>query len=206
MPMYRKSLLILLVILLTLAGYTYYDYNSRRDEVPLSSQAGGIKDQELTGDTAVYVTGAVVQPGLVYVSFQAHIADAVNLCGGLLPTADVEAVNMAQGVKEGMHIKIPEKNQQSPGVATGTNSGSEKKNSSSGEGNSSGTAASGDIVNINQADEVTITKLPGVGPAMAKRIIEYREANGAFQTPEDLQKVKGIGKAKFAKMQGKIAI
>ena len=51
-----------------------------------------------------------------------------------------------------------------------------------------------------------LKKLKGIGPAMAQRIIDYREANGSFQAPEDIMQVKGIGKAKYAKLKEQIAI
>ena len=59
-------------------------------------------------------------------------------------------------------------------------------------------------MNINTADEQELDRLPGIGPAMAKRIVEYRETNGAFQAPEDIKNVKGIGDAKFEKMKDMI--
>jgi len=61
-------------------------------------------------------------------------------------------------------------------------------------------------ININIADEKDLDKLPGIGPAMAKRIIEYRTENGAFQAPEEIKRVKGIGDAKYEKMKDKIAL
>ena len=63
-----------------------------------------------------------------------------------------------------------------------------------------------EIVNINTADVEELKKLKGIGPAMAQRIVDYREANGSFQAPEDIMQVKGIGKAKYAKLKEQIAI
>ena len=62
------------------------------------------------------------------------------------------------------------------------------------------------MVNINTADEKALDTLPGIGPAMAKRIIEYREAEGLFQSIEDIKKIRGIGDAKFEKLKDKICI
>ena len=62
------------------------------------------------------------------------------------------------------------------------------------------------MVNINTAGEKELDSLPGIGPAMAKRIIEYREKEGGFQSLEDLRKVKGIGEAKFNKLKDKICL
>ena len=65
---------------------------------------------------------------------------------------------------------------------------------------------SGELVNINTADEKALDTLPGIGPAMAKRIIEYRETEGLFQSIEDIKKIRGIGDAKFEKLKDKICI
>ena len=67
-------------------------------------------------------------------------------------------------------------------------------------------AAKSGRVNINTADEKALDVLPGIGPTMAKRIIEYRMEHGAFQAPEDLKKVRGIGDAKYEKLKDQIVI
>lgn len=95
-----------------------------------------------------------------------------------------------------MQVTVPEKSPQgtaAQGAAGGAQAGAAK---SLPEG----------MVNINTADEKELDKLPGVGPAMAKRIVEYRTENGAFQAPEEIKRVKGIGDAKYEKMKDKIAL
>ena len=104
LPMYRKSLLVLLLILIAVAGGTYYGcYTQEKESVqldvasnPAAQQGGTEKGAEIT----VYVTGAINKPGVVTVKEGARTADAVNACGGLLPTADAEKVNMAQVLKD----------------------------------------------------------------------------------------------------------
>jgi len=192
MPMYKKQLFVLIILLLAAAGGTYYGLCSEEQAVVLDAAATAESSppkQEIT----VYVTGAVNKPGLVKVPEGARAADAVNACGGLLPTADGEKINMAQSLKDGQQLKVPEK--------TGTNGKTD-----SGKTDKSKGADSGEKVNINTADEKALDTLPGVGPAMAKRIIEYRESEGAFQSIEDIKKIRGIGEAKFAKMKDKICI
>ena len=61
-------------------------------------------------------------------------------------------------------------------------------------------------MNINTADEKALDTLPGIGPAMARRILDYRQTNGSFQSIEELKKVKGIGEAKFAKLKDKVSL
>lgn len=97
---------------------------------------------------------------------------------------------MAQVLKDGQQLRVPEKANGSSQAGIAANSGNGKAG----------------LVNINTADEKALDALPGIGPAMAKRIIEYRETEGQFQTIEDLKKVKGIGAAKFNKMKDKLCI
>ena len=143
----------------------------------------------------VYVVGAVNRPGVVTLDANTRAADAVNACGGVLPTADVEHVNMAQMLKDGQQLRVPEKAGTDAAQGETQGKGAAEK----------GKSADGKI-NINTADEKALDELPGVGPAMAKRIIEYRQSEGMFQSPEDLKKVRGIGEAKFEKMKDKITI
>ena len=96
---------------------------------------------------------------------------------------------MAQVLKDGQQLRVPERKE-------GTSSGSRSSNNGSKEGQ----------ININTADEKTLDELPGVGPAMAKRIVEYRETEGAFQSIEDIKKIKGIGEAKFNRMKDKLCL
>ena len=106
MPMYKKQLFVLMIILLAAAGGTYYGLYSEEQAVVLDAAAtadSGPPKQEIT----VYVTGAVNKPGLVNVPEGARAAEAVNACGGLLPTADSEKINMAQSLKDGQQLKVP---------------------------------------------------------------------------------------------------
>ena len=193
MPMYRKSLMVLLLLLLAAAGGTLYGYYGEDRTVEL---AAAEKPSEAPEERiVVYVVGAVNRPGVVTVKAEARVADAVNACGGVLPTADMEHVNMAQSLKDGQQVRSPEK------------AGEERPapGKSAGSGKSGGKLPDGRI-NINTADEKALDELPGVGPAMAKRIIEYRETQGMFRSPEDLKKVRGIGEAKFEKMKDRVTI
>ncbi|MBO6202658.1 MAG: helix-hairpin-helix domain-containing protein [Selenomonas sp.] len=192
MPMYKKGMLVLIVILLAATGGTYYGLYAEEQATVLdaaSTAENSLPQREIT----IYVVGAVNKPGLVNLPEGARAADAVNACGGLLPTADSEKINMAQVLKDGQQLKVPEKN------AAGMQNAPSKAGQAKGGEN-------GEKVNINTADEKALDTLPGVGPAMAKRIIEYRETEGAFQSIEDIKKIRGIGDAKFAKMKDKICI
>ena len=213
MPMYKKVMGALGIILLLVAGISFYDYQQSGQAVDLSTLSSDTGEKETVGErqVAVYVTGEVAKPGVVYVPWEGRVGDAINQCGGLLPTADSSQVNMAATVKDGMEIRVKGKiiskdgnvgSQGNHSSAEGSVASRASKTSSPEQGKN----ASGEMVNINTADVEGLKKLKGIGPAMAQRIIDYREANGSFQAPEDIMQVKGIGKAKYAKLKEQIAI
>lgn len=109
LPMYRKSMLILLLIVLAVAGGTYYGcYMQEKESIQLDAASQAVS-QEDRAEITVYVTGAINKPGVVTVREGARMADVVKACGGLLPTADGEKVNMAQVLKDGQQVRVPEK-------------------------------------------------------------------------------------------------
>lgn len=108
---------------------------------------------------------------------------------------------MAQVLKDGQQVRVPEK----AVLETTAAAKSGSVNPAAKSGTSSKAAPSGPV-NINTASAEELDTLPGIGPAMAQRIIEFRETEGAFTAIEDIKKVKGIGEAKFEKMKDKICI
>ena len=120
----------------------------------------------------VHILGAVQQPGLYELSEGDRAVDAVAAAGGFLDTADQAQLNLARFVVDGEQIVVPiigETPVAPPGVAAGGK------------------------VNLNTADVTALDTLPGVGPAMADRIIQWRESNGPFVAVDDLLGVTGIG-------------
>ena len=194
MPMFKRSMMILLLLGMVAAGGLMYGYSEQDDAVKLSageSQSTEVPAHEIT----VYVTGAVNRPGVVTLKEGARIADAVNSCGGVLPTGDAERINMAQVLKDGQKVQVPEKAQAAKAAAA------DKSKSAK-----AGSPGDGALVNINTADLQALDALPGIGPSTAQKIIDYRETEGAFQDIADLKKIKGIGESKFAKLKDKICI
>lgn len=200
MPMYKKSLLILLAIIAVAAGATVYGLHSEEPAMTAEVQANNAASAQEPAqkDIVVYLTGAVNKPGVVHLLEGARVADAVERCGGFLPSANTEAINLAQVLKDGQQIKVPEK-----GAFVQTQVAGAGGVMAQGV---QGSADNGALVNLNSADVKQLDTLPGVGPAMAQRIIDYRESNGGFAAVEDLKKIKGIGEAKFNKMKDKVCI
>lgn len=184
MMMYKKSLLILLFLTaaaLAGAGYGYWD-----SAQTTTLDVAEIKPAE-QAQIFVYVCGAVRHPGVIEMAETARAVDAVNACGGVLPSADLQAVNMAKKLQDGMQLVIPEQ-----GAADGKSA--------------TNTVHENGKLNINTADEKALDQLPGIGPSLAKRIVEYRKQEGSFSALEDLKKVQGIGAAKFERLRDKICI
>ena len=186
MPMFKKSLLVLLILATAAFAGTMYGYYS--EEHALTLDAGTNIQADAPRMVTVYVSGEVRKPGLFKLREGQRVADAVNEAGGVIETADIDRVNMAALLEDGMQIRVPEQQ------ATGRNAPA-----------ASGKNAEGQI-NINTANEKELQTLPGIGPAMSARIIEYREANGDFKKIEDIKKVRGIGNAKFEKIKDKVTI
>ncbi len=202
MPMYKKSLFVLLciaIITATAAFFTYHDYGEDTVNLPISSESAALDtsttdvnnpDNNTDEAIVVYVNGEVNSPGLVSLKPDSRIADAIQACGDFTPNADKSSVNLAQKAVDGMQINVL-----SVAIHTANN-----------ENDDNGKINSDSKVNINTATKEELDTLPGIGPAMADRIIEYRQTNGSFKNIDEIKNVRGIGEAKFAKMQDKITI
>ncbi len=139
------------------------------------------------GDSiSVHVSGWVVRPGVVQIPEGSIVADAVTAAGGARSGALLDAINLAAPVLAGDQVVVPGPDAVTlGGSAPGTGDGH---------------------ISLNRADAAQLQDLPGVGPVLAERIIAYRDANGPFQTVEDLLDVPGIGEAKLAAMRDLISV
>ena len=188
MPLYKKSLLILMALLgAVLIGATY-GYYQEQDAIALD--AATTEHVEPLRKVTVYVSGEVRKPGLVTLDEDKRVADAVNAAGGVIETADVDHINMAAHLEDGMHVRVPMR----------LRDAGEK-----GATASPGRQTDGKI-NLNTATEKELQELPGIGPAMSARIVEYRESKGAFQSIDDIKKVRGIGASKFEKLKDRVTL
>ena len=135
----------------------------------------------------VDVAGDVKTPGVYELPINSRVNDAIKAAGGTNKTADLSYINQARVLKDGEQIFI------------------EKKVSGSTATVRRSTAING-IININRATAKELDKLPGIGPVIAGRIIEYRKANGFFSSIDDLKKVQGIGASTLEKFKSKIRV
>lgn len=137
------------------------------------------------------VAGAVNNPGVYALPANARVIDAIKIAGNSLIGTDLSDLNLARVIRDGEQIYVAptEKTKIPAGRKFAT-----KKNVATGP------------LNINRATAKQFEALDGVGPVLAKRIVAYRVANGPFITLEDLDKVSGIGPAKFAQFKSQITV
>lgn len=132
-------------------------------------------------DIYVHICGRVKNPGLIKVSANSRVVDAVEIAGGLYDDADLDKINLAKKLKDEDRIFIPKIGEESLDVAEEKNL--EDENLS-------------EIININIASKEELQTLPGIGPKMAENIIEFRESE-EFKEIIDIMQVSGIGEKKF---------
>jgi len=190
------------VLLLVFAGGMKYGDMSRQnqnkteivsDAVSSEKEVPTPKKEEII---QVYVTGAVQKPGVYRLQLGARVYDAVNMAEAL-PTANLGNINLAQKIADEQAIVVPKIGEDPPinAPSGGLISGSALvKPGSTGK------------VNINSATAQELDGLPGIGPAIAQRIIEYRTNHGAFERIEDINEVSGIGDKKFADIKDLITV
>lgn len=135
----------------------------------------------------VFVCGAVKAPGVYELPAGSRVYEAIALAGGTTDEAAQTAVNQAELLCDGQMIEIPTREEQMAKAAAEE-------------------ARADGLVNINSADLEELKTLPGIGDSKARSIIAYREKNGAFENPEDIKNVDGIGEGVFAKLDGCIKV
>lgn len=176
----------------------------------LASSAGPASSGGATsgGDTAgsgqivVDVDGAVAHPGLYKLPADSRVQAALAAAGGLSPQADVHRINRAAKLHDGQKLYVLSQGESAPPLAASNGQGCEGQSCTSADGADAGSDAEGQgLVNINTANATQLTQLPGIGPAIAQKIIDYRTANGPFTSVDDLTKVPGIGAAKLAQIK-----
>lgn len=206
---------VLLIVGFIIALSIYMIYTNNSNEIDLANM---IMQEEIiendtdnlvtnsTGEEAkmiIHISGEVKNPGIVTLEVGSRIMDAIKKAGGATREADLTQVNLAYELQDGQKVYIPNKKEKVTEYITESSGNNvivgEKNISNNNEGNDS-------KVNINTANLDELDSLPGIGPALAQRIIDYREQNGNFQSIEDLQNVKGIGDSKFSDIKDNIIV
>ena len=138
-----------------------------------------------TGEVVVAVAGTVRRPGLVRLPAGSRVDDAVRAAGGLLPGAEPGLLNLARRLVDGEQVLVGV--DPPPGAAPAS-------------------GAAGSLVDLNAASASDLDALPGIGPVLAQRIVDWRTENGRFASVDQLREVTGIGEAKFQDLQAKVTV
>lgn len=149
----------------------------------------------------VHITGEIKYPGVYEMEAGDRVFQLVEKAGGVTENADISSINLSKKLIDGEKITIFAKK---TSVVTENLSSSGNLYNSSFSTNSS--TNSSNLININTASQKELEELPGIGPTLSQRIIEYREKNGYFQAIEDIKKVSGIGDKKFEAIKDLITI
>ena len=147
----------------------------------------------------VHVVGQVRRPGVVRLPPGSRVLDAVRAAGGATSSADLNHLNLARPVADGEQIVVPKPGDSivqggAPGVG-GT-----------GAGSSSGAGSGGSLIDLNTADAAALDSLPGVGPVLAQRILDWRTQHGRFTSVDELGEVSGIGDKILAQLRPKVTV
>ena len=139
-----------------------------------------------SGGWYLYITGSVRRPGVYRLPPGVRTVHLVDAAGGFDGFADPVAVNLAQPLTDGMHVHVPRKGERPTQESLAILAPTVVR-----------PRTPGFPIDVNRASEADLTALRGIGPALARRIVAYREANGPFRSVEELAQVKGIGAAKL---------
>jgi competence protein ComEA len=170
-----RGLIALLATVFLIAGWWWW---SGRPSAVIEAPAVIAEGLDVAGlepavaDTVVvHVVGAVRTPGLVELPAGSRVADAVEAAGGVRNDKALASVNLARTLLDGEQVVLDPKGAPAPG----------------------GSASAGGLLSINQASASEFEALPGIGPVLAQRIVDWRTTNGSFRSIDDLNEVSGIG-------------
>jgi competence protein ComEA len=154
----------------------------------------------------VYVTGSVRNPGVYKLPMGSRLFHLVEAAGGLNNLADPAAVNMAALLEDGLHIHVPRKNERLPEGSAADPPVSARSARPQNHPMPRGKTTTGGMIDINRASQEELTSLKGIGPALAKSILEHRQKNGRFRSVEDLLQVRGIGVKKLEGFRDNVTV
>ena len=202
----RKIIIIIAILVIILLGWKYYDSKNyeevnSQEILATNTKKENINSNEEEDMMAVHITGEVKKSGVVKIKEGSRIEDIIEAAGGLTENADITNVNLAFVVEDGMKIRIPSVNEEKTDEDYITED--------SGKGvimTDENTSTSSSVININTASESELEQLPGIGPSISSRIVEYRNKNGKFKSIEDIKNVTGVGDSKFDKIKSLIRV
>lgn len=195
----NQSLLAILLILFATAVLTWiwwsagkYEQTSTEatNEITVVSNAPTLSPQTLSGEIYVYIYGEVLNPGVYSLPSGSRVFQALEIAGGQTSSREL-TINLAQILNDGDQIFIGKVAEIKTDISSRQVSSQANKDK---------------CININDANVSVLDSLPGIGPVMSKKIIDWRQMNGGFKSISELKKVKGIGDAKYREIEPLVCI
>lgn len=186
----QTIIIFLLIAILVGGGIILYRQFQRQNVVPEVVPSELTQTPKSVEKIVVHITGAVKKPGVYKLKKGSRVMEGVKMAGGETEEANLNAINLARVLSDGEMVRVPEK------IESGMKVPLSSVLTEVGQGK----------VSLNLADKTQLESLPGIGPALAKRIIDYRNKNGFFKTKEELKKVSGIGEKKFNTLKDLISV
>ena len=159
-------------------------------------------DSQASAPIYVHVVGEVAKPGVYELEADSRVLAAIDAAGGATDGAVLSALNLARPLSDGEQVSVPNADT----AASLAASGMTVTGGALGRASAGGSATTNGLVNLNAADLAALETLPRVGPALAQRILDWREANGGFDSPDQLLGVSGIGAKTFEQLQHLVTI
>lgn len=181
----KENILVLAIVALVL----FFSLGKEKLEQPQVQALMEVQSENAEAEVSlimIHITGRIKAPGVVRLPANARLLDAVEAAGGLQPDADSERINLSMKLKDEDRIHIPAIGEESDIIPVGVST--EKGQ-----------------VDLNHATQAELESLPGIGPALSKRILDYREST-PFTAIEDIKNVSGIGDKLFEGMKEYITV
>ena len=190
--------LIMALIIIKLIDIYYQKENKNEEQINYNEMVAEEVEDNLENEEdkiVIYITGEVVNQGVIELEYGSRISDAIEKAGGITETANINNVNLAYKLEDGQKIYIPNINETEVEIVQEGEDGVVVDSSEDEE-----------IININNATSTQLQNLQGIGETLAQNIIEYREENGRFKNIEELMNVPGIGEGKFNNIKEQIKV
>lgn len=196
----KITIIFLLIVIIIGIGIILYKNFNNEDNLAINSPSNfsenNIAEKIEVPSVIIHISGAVKNPGVYKLKSIDRVVDAVKIAGGITERANPDAINLAALLKDGQKIIIPYKISNQVTVESDKNIEEVYSSSSS----------PSDQININTADDNTLQSLPGIGPVLSQKIIDYRNQNGLFEVIDDIKDVSGIGEKKFEGIKDLICV
>lgn len=155
-----------------------------------------------SAEVVVHVSGAVKRAGVYRLAPDSRVADAIEQAGGATEHADLDALNLAEPLQDGQKIHVPRKGEVSPPTVASVAPSRTPRNAPQ----AVAAATTQFPINLNTATAEQLEAIPGIGPVLAQRIIEYRQTHGRFQSVDELLEVHGIGAKRLESMRPYVVV